>query len=247
MFDPARFDPPQHDRPGRAPVRWRGGVLSTLLLGAVFGLAVAFILMPWFAYARAWYGATFVTWLGVWMLAGILVVPAWRAGRTLVAWLGWRRLAAAGSSLLLVLAAAQAFWLAFGWVPFRPICMGGTFYEIVGRMNPVAVTHVEDWLRRGWGPSAVTQDETGQLLVRPAIRSIGAEDLMNYIDKDGWRIAARHGIHWPPLSSPILHCEEVAAVFMEGPWELEQGWGYWPYNTIDPFSLLGRELMSLHR
>lgn len=222
MFDPARFDPPQHDRPGQAPLRWRGGALSSLILGAAAGLAVGFILMPWFVYARAWFGASVVTWLGAWVLAGLLVVLCWRAGCALIARLGWARLAWLAGILLVLLAVEQALWLAFGWVPFRPICLSNVRYEIVGRMNPVAVIHVEHWLREGWGPSGVTQDETGQLLVRPAIRSIGADYLMNYIDKE-------------------------AAAFMEGPWDLERGWGYWPYNSVNPSSLIGRELMSLHR
>ena len=247
MFDPARFDPPRHDGHGQAPLRWRGGTLSNLGIGAAAGLAVGFILMPWFVYARAWFGASIVTWLGAWVLAGLLVVPCWRGGRALVTRLGRARLAWLAGILLVLLVVEQALWLAFGWVPFRPICLSNQRYEIVGRMNPVAVIHVEHWLREGWGPSAVTLDETGQLLVRPAIRSIAAHYLMNYIDKDGWAIAAQHGIHWPPESSPILHCDKVAAAFMEGPWELERGWGYWPYNAVNPFSLLGRELMSFHR
>lgn len=247
MFDPAGFDPPQHGRTAGACAGWRGGIVANLVLGAAGGLVMGLVLMPWFVYARAMAGATLATWLGAWLLVGLLIVPGVRAGRVLVGRLGWRRLAWLAGTLGVLLAAQQVWWLAYGWVPFRPVCLGSVRYEIVGAMNPVAVIHVEHWLRQGWGASAVKRDAAGQLLVSPILRSSGGDRVMNYIDKDGWRIAARQGIHWPPLRTPVLDCDAVAAAFMEGPWELERGWGFWPYNSLDASSPLARGLMYLRR
>jgi len=247
MFDPSRFDPPSRDSGRLRPGRWRGGLWSSLILRAVSGLAVGAVLMPWFVFVRAWFGPEGLVWLGAWTVAGLLAVPAWRGARFLVARFGWFRLGLGIGALTVVVLTSQALWLAFGWVPFRPICLGSVRYEIVGRMNAVAVARVEQWLREGWGPSAVTRDPSGQLLVRPAIRSIESDILMNFIGKDGWTIAAEQGIHWSPVGAHIHDCDAVAAVFMEGPWKLDPGWGHWPYSTIDAYSPLGRELTAIHR
>lgn len=248
MFDPSRFDPPsRHAHQGLRANRWFGGRWSGWILRAVSGLALGAVLMPWFVFVRGWFGPEGLVWLGAWAVAGLLAVPAWRGARLLVTRLGWLRLGLNAGALAAVVLASQALWLAFGWLPFRPICMGSVPYEIVGRMNPEAMSGVEGWLREGWGPSAVTRNSSGQLLVRPAVRAIESDILMNFINKDGWRIAAERGIHWARNGNYVQDCEAVAAVFMEGPWELDRGWGIWPYNTIDPFGRFGHLLTNLHR
>lgn len=217
MFDPARFDPPSRDSDRRLRrIRWGGGRFSRLILSAVSGLVVGAVLMPWFVFVRAWFGHEGLVWLGAWAIAGLLAVPAWRCGRFLVARFGWLRLGLGAGALAVLVVLAQELWFAFGWVPFRPLCVGSVIYEIHGRLHPVAVDHVEEWLH-AW------RDEDGQLLVRPGRRATDPDILLNRISKDGLAIAVERGIptrnaHW----LVTVDCDEIAAVFIDGPYRIER-------------------------
>lgn len=244
MFDPAKFNVSQGARRKRRP-----GRCSALLLRAASGIAVGAALMPWFVFVRAWFGPDGLVWLGAWALAGLVAVPAWRGAVRVVRHFGLPRLALVAGVLAALIVVAHVLWFAFGWVPFRPLCMeagSGLPTTIEGRLEPAASRYFIDMLRTAWGDDAVSLDEEQQILVRPGLASIPASILWNHIVKDSWIIAAERGIAAPDMSQ--VRCANLGAFLMQdGRFTLKRGWGIWPYNMIDESGLLGGSILALAR
>jgi hypothetical protein len=152
--------------------------------------------------------------------------------------------------LLCLVVALQAVWFRYGWTVYRPICLDGTNWgsaevELIGPLSPEAVA----WLTRDDRGSANWRryGDDG-VLVRPAKRMIFREILWNQTSQ------AANGIAWAYGLTPIDHgasdsCDDIERIMMEDGRAIyrSQGWGYWPYTTVNEFGPLGEWIARRQR
>lgn len=144
--------------------------------------------------------------------------------------------------LLCVVVALQAVWFRYGWTAYRPSCLDGSNWgsskvELVGPLSPEAVA----WLTRDEdGSGNWRRDGDHGVLVRPAKQMILREVLWNQTSQSATGIANTYGLA-PPDHDARDRCGDIERIMMADGRALyrSQGWGLWPYSTIDEFGPLG--------
>lgn len=146
-----------------------------------------------------------------------------------------------GTVLLVLVVVLHGIWFHFGWVPFRPLCLGhdGSIMStaeraLIGPLTPEAAAWFVKMNEGGWGDGTARLSGTDRILVRPAIALFGNEINWNFTSKVARRIADDHGLPRPDDSADDS-CSEVERLLMAGGRAEERavGWGTWPWNTFD--------------
>jgi len=154
-----------------------------------------------------------------------------------------RRIGPAWRGLTLVLAVVvlHGIWFDHAWVPFRPLCLEGgamwtpnRFYGLDGPLTPEATRIFNDMLQSWWGEDAARLAGPNAIEVRPAIALFDNELNWNMTTQVAKHLAEAQGLE--PFERPDLdRCEEVERIVMAGGHAAQRldGWGTWPWNTID--------------
>jgi len=148
--------------------------------------------------------------------------------------------------LLCLFVALQAGWFLYGWTVYRPMCLNSTgwwgpsHYELIGPLSPEAVAY----LTRDDSPGWRANGENG-VLVRPAMRMIWREILWNNTSQAAGGIAETYGLAGLDWGASD-RCDAIERLMMKDGRALyrSEGWGLWPYTTIDENGPLGRWIID---
>lgn len=147
--------------------------------------------------------------------------------------------------LLCLFVALQAGWFLYGWTVYRPMCIDGARWgssktELIGPLSPEAVAYLtrndsERWRANG---------ENG-VLVRPVMRMIDRGTLWNNTSQAAVGIADTYGLAEPDWGASD-RCDAIERLMMKDGRALyrSEGWGLWPYTTIDENGPLGRWIID---
>jgi hypothetical protein len=143
-------------------------------------------------------------------------------------------------------------WFAHGWSAFRPLCwrfQGSPSVELMGPMSVEATDAFHEFFVAWLGPNAERRSDAHHLDVRPAIRLMPTDVLLNSSGHLVIRFAKERGVLDERDMSPD-DCRYVEEMLMEdGKAEsYSSDWGYWPYNELnDVNSPLWRYFVYYHR
>lgn len=159
-----------------------------------------------------------------------------------------------GLLLLAVVFLLHGIWFDRGWVPFRPLCFGGgamfqpnRHYGLEGSLTPEATRFFADMLQNWWGTDAVRLSGPNEIQVRPAIALFDNELNWNMTTQVAKRLAEEQGLG--PFERPDLTwCQQVERIVMADGRADDHvdGWGTWPWNTVDGDGWFVRSLQESH-